>query len=148
MVEHSEDHRDIVNHQELKELLDTLPPQPTPPEPTPPDLPKDTGLSASYDSPTESPKIPKKRRPFKGKKEEKLRKQSLGETQAAEIEEAKVIKQFNPLAVLSKSEEFKREFLRRMPLMLQEDEDVLVVSLGYSAIECPGLLSEEKVHVL
>lgn len=144
MVEHSEDHRDIVNHQELKELLDSLPPQPNPPEPPPPELPKDV-LSPSYESPTDSPKTPKKRRPFKGKKEEKPRKHSLGEAQAAEVEEAKVIKQFNPLAVVSKSEEFKKEFLRRIPLILQEDEDVLVISLGYSVIECPGLLSEEKV---
>jgi len=30
--------------------------------------------------------------------------------------------------------------------MLQEDEDVLVISLGYSAIECPGMESEEKVQ--
>lgn len=147
MVEHSEDHRDIVNHQELKELLDSLPPQPNPPELPPPELPKDV-LPPRYESLTDSPKTPKKRRPFKAKKEEKPRKSSQGEAQAAEVEEAKVIKQFNPLAVVNKSEEFKKEFLRRIPLILQEDEDVLVISLGYSVIECPGLLSEEKVRVL
>ena len=32
--------------------------------------------------------------------------------------------------------------------MLQEDEDVLVISLGYSAIECPGMEAEEKVQYL
>lgn len=144
MVEHSEDHRDIINHQELKELLDTLPPQPNPPEPPPSELP--VGHPASYESPTDSPKTPKKRRPFK-KEKDKPRKQSLDEVKAAEIEESKVIKQFNPLAVVSKSEEFKKEFLRRMPLMLQDNEDVLVLSLGYSVVECPGLLSEEKVHL-
>jgi len=146
MVEHSEDHRDIVNHKELKELLDNLPPQPDPPEPSTPEVSKDVFPAASsLDSPTDSPKPTKKRRPFKGKKEEKPRKQSLGEVQVTEIEPAKVIKQFNPLAVVSKSEEFKKEFLRRMPLMLKENEDVLVISLGYSAIECPGMESEEKV---
>jgi len=147
MVEHSEDHRDIANHRELKELLDNLPPQPDPPEPSNPDVSKDVyPAPSSLDSPTDSPKTPKKRRPFKGKKEEKPRKQSQGETQLTEIEPPKVIKQFSPLAVVSKSEEFKKEFLRRIPLILQEDEDVLVISLGYSAIECPGMESEEKVQ--
>lgn len=149
MVEHSEDHRDIVNHKELKELLGNLAPQPDPPEPSTPEVPKDVcPPPSSLDSPTDSPKTPKKRRPFKGKKEEKPRKQSLSEAQSTETEQAKVITQFNPLAVVSKSEEFKKEFLRRIPLMLQEDEDVLVISLGYSAIECPGLQSEEKVQYL
>jgi len=147
MVDHSEDHRDIVNNKELKELLDNLPPQPDPPEPSTPEVSKDVCPAPSnLDSQTGSPKTPKKRRPFKGKKEKEPRKQSLGEAQSTEIEPAKVIKQFNPLAVVSKSEEFKMEFLRRIPLMLQEDEDVLVISLGYSAIECPGMESEEKVQ--
>lgn len=146
MVEHSEDHRDVVNHKELKKLLDNLPPQPHPPESSALEVSKDVCPTPSkLDSPTDSPKPLKKRRPFKGKKEEKPCKQSLGESQFTEIEPAKVIKQFNPLAVVSKSEEFKKEFLRRIPLMLQEDEDVLVISLGYSAIECPGMESEEKV---
>lgn len=146
MVEHSEDHRDVVNHNELKKLLDNLPPQPDPPESSALEMSKEVcPIPSNLDSPTDSPKTPKKRRPFKGKKEDKPRKQSLGETQFTEIEPAKVIKQFNPLAVVSKSEEFKKEFLRRIPLMLQEDEDVLVISLGYSAIECPGMEAEEKV---
>ena len=148
MVEHSGDHKDIVNLKELKELLETLPPQPDPPEPSPPELPKEVGLPPNCDSPTDSPKPSKKGKGKKGKKEEKLRKQSVGETQTAETEskgEAKVIQQFNPLAVVSKSEEFRKEFLRRLPLMLQENEDVLVISLGYCAVDCPGLLSEEKV---
>ena len=146
MVEHSEDHRDVVNHNELKKLLDNLPPQPDPPESSALEMSKEVSpIPSNLDSPTDSPKTPKKRRPFKGKKEDKPRKQSLGETQFTEIEPAKVIKQFNPLAVVSKSEEFKKEFLRRIPLMLQEDEDVLVISLGYSAIECPGMEAEEKV---
>ena len=146
MVEHSEDHRDVVNHNELKKLLDNLPPQPDPPESSALEMSKEVSpIPSNLDSPTDSPKTPKKRRPFKGKKEDKPRKQSLGETQFTEIEPAKVIKQFNPLAVVSKSEEFKKEFLRRIPLMLQEDEDVLVISLGFSAIECPGMEAEEKV---
>ena len=146
MVEHSEDHRDVVNHNELKKLLDNVPPQPDPPESPALEMSKEVcPIPSNLDSPTDSPKTPKKRRPFKGKKEDKPRKQSLGETQFTEIEPAKVIKQFNPLAVVSKSEEFKKEFLRRIPLMLQEDEDVLVISLGFSAIECPGMETEEKV---
>ena len=146
MVEHSEDHRDVVNHNELKKLLDNVPPQPDHPESPALEMSKEVcPIPSNLDSPTDSPKTPKKRRPFKGKKEDKPRKQSLGETQFTEIEPAKVIKQFNPLAVVSKSEEFKKEFLRRIPLMLQEDEDVLVISLGYSAIECPGMEAEEKV---
>ena len=149
MVEHSEDHRDIVNHKELKELLDNLPPQPDVPEPSTPEVLKDAcPVPSNLDSPTDSPKPHKKRRPFKGKKEDKPRKQSLGEVQVTEIEQARVVKKFNPLAIVSKSEEFKKEFLRRIPLMLQEDEDVLVISLGYSAIECPGMESEEKVQYL
>ena len=146
MVEHSEDHRDVVNDNELKKLLDNVPPQPDPPESSALEMSKEVSpIPSNLDSPTDSPKTPKKRRPFKGKKEDKPRKQSLGETQFTEIEPAKMIKQFNPLAVVSKSEEFKKEFLRRIPLMLQEDEDVLVISLGYSAIECPGMEAEEKV---
>ena len=144
MVEHSEDHRDIVNHKELEELLYPLPPQPDmgPPVPI-----LDSPTFPTTESPADSPKTPKKKRAFKGKKDEKPRKQSLGESQASEFE-GRVIKQFNPLAVESKSEEFKKEFLKRMPLMLKEDEDVLVISLGYCGIECPGLLSEEKVCII
>ena len=52
------------------------------------------------------------------------------------------------MAVENRSEEFKREFIRRLSQVFQEEEDVLVISLGYSAIECPGMLSEEKVTLL
>ena len=31
---------------------------------------------------------------------------------------------------------------------LQENESVLVISLGISTIECPGMLQEEKVCIL
>ena len=141
MIEHSEDHRGIVNHKELKDLLDKLPPPPDFPEPS---LPKELhrNLSASNDSPEQSPKPPK-RRPVK-KKDKRARKHSLGEAQVAEVE-PRQMPQFNPLAVVNRSEEFKKEFLRRLPLMFQEGEDVLVLSLGYSSIDCPGMLSEEKV---
>lgn len=143
MVEHSEDHKDIVNHKELKDLLETLPPPPEPPEPLPPqELLRDFGLSASNDSaPEQNPKPPKRK--DKKKKDKQHRKQSLGE--ADDRIEAIVIPQFNPFAVVNKSEQFKKEFLRRLPLMFQEGEEVLVISLGYSSIDCPGMFSEEKV---
>lgn len=143
MIEHSEDYKDIVNHKELEELLYPLPPQPeiSPVEPIT-DLLAPPGPEHSI----ESPKTPKKRRAIKGKREDKTQKQSLGEGQAAEFE-GKIIKQYNPLYVENKSEGFKKEFLQRMALMLKEGEDVLVISLGYSGIECPGLLSEEKVSI-
>ena len=150
MIEHSEDHRDIVKHKELKGLLDTLPPPRDPPEPSPPkELPRDVvTLQANNDSATEqSPKPPKRKGPFK-MKDKHPRKQSLGEVQAAETDgksEIKTTPQFNPFAVVNRSEEFKKDFLERLPRMFQEDEDVLVISLGYTAIDCPGMLSEEKV---
>ena len=148
MVEHSEDHRIIVNHKELKELLVNLPPQPDILEATPPkDRVKDV---ASNDSaPEQSPKPPK-RRHFK-KKDKQSHKQSLREVQAGETEgklETKQTSQFNPPAVVNRSEEFKKEFLRRLPFLFQEGEDVLVISLGYSSIDCPGMLSEEKVMII
>lgn len=142
MVEHSEDHRIIVNHKELKELLVNLPPQPDILEATPPkDRLKDVATNDS--APEQSPKPPK-RRHFK-KKDKQSRKQNLGEVQAEETEGKLETSQFNPLAVVSRSEEFKKEFLRRLPFLFQEGEDVLVISLGYSSIDCPGMLSEEKV---
>ena len=148
MVEHSEDHRIIVNHKELKELLVNLPPQPDILEATPPkDRVKDV---ASNDSaPEQSPKPPK-RRHFK-KKDKQSHKQSLREVQAGETEgklETRQTSQFNPPAVVNRSEEFKKEFLRRLPFLFQEGEDVLVISLGYSCIDCPGMLSEEKVMII
>ncbi|KAJ7385339.1 hypothetical protein OS493_016416 [Desmophyllum pertusum] len=84
MVEHSEDHKDIVNLKEFEGIVQN----------------------------------PPKR--GRGKKEErrKLRKQSVGEIQTAETE----------------SKERRKK-----------NEDVLVISLGYCAVDCPGLLSEEKV---
>lgn len=148
MVEHAEDHRIIVNHKELKDLLVHLPPQPDILEATP--LKDRHNDVASNDSaPEQSPKPPK-RRPFK-KKDKKFRKPSLVEVQAGETEgqpEARQMPQFNPLAFVNRSEEFKKEFLRRLPCLFQEGEDVLVISLGYSAIDCPGMLSEEKVIIM
>lgn len=146
MVEYGEDHRDIINHQELKELLDNLPP---PPEaPSTDEFLRDVA-NLSVDSVTEqSPRPPKKKGPFKAK-DKRPHKPSLEEVQAAEAESksyaSRAVLQFNPLAVVSRAEEFKKEYLHRLSVMFQEDEDVLVVSLGYSSIECPGMLSEEKV---
>ena len=149
MIEHSDDHEDMVNLEELKGLLDNLPPPPDPPEPPlAKEVPRDVAkLSVNNDSSEQSPKPPKRKGPFK-MKDRYPRKPSLGESQAAEIAsktEAKAVPLFNPLAVVNRSEEFKKEFLHRLSLMFQEDEEVLVLSLGYSSIECPGMLSEEKV---
>ena len=148
MIEHSDDHRDIVKHEELKDLLDNLPPPPDRPEPSP-KMPRDAAnLLLNSDSLVEqSPKPLKRKGPFK-MKDRYPRKQSLGESQAAEVvskNEPRGVPQFNPLAVVNRSEEFKKEFLHRLSLMFQEEEEVLVISLGYSSIECPGMLSEEKV---
>ena len=153
MIEHSDDHRDIVNHEELKVLLDNLPPPPDPPEPSgAKEVPRDVAnLLLNNESPSEqSPKPPKRKGPFKTK-DKHPRKPSLGESQAAEViskTEARAVPQFNPLAVVNRSEGFKKEFLHRLSLMFQEDEEVLVLSLGYSSIECPGMLSEEKVLII
>lgn len=150
MVECKDDHGDIVNREELKDLLDKLPPPPDPSEELTPtsEMSRDIGSFSSSNDPNfiQSPKVPKRKRPFKS-----MRKQNSTEIQATEVYgrfESSISTQLNALAVENRSEEFKREFIRRLSQVFQGEEDVLVISLGYSAIECPGMLSEEKVALL
>ena len=150
MVECKDDHGDIVNREELKDLLDKLPPPPDPSEEisATSEISRDTGSFSLSNDPNlvQSPKVPKRKGPFKG-----MRKQNSVEIQATEVNgrfESIISTQLNTLAVENRSEEFKREFIRRLSQVFQEEEDVLVISLGYSAIECPGMLSEEKVTLL
>ena len=150
MVECKDDHGDIVNREELKDLLDKLPPPPDHSEEMSAtrEIARDTGSFSLSNDPNlvQSPGVPKRKGPVKSK-----RKQNSTEMQATEVNgrfESIISTQLNALAIENKSEEFKREFIRRLSQVFQEEEDVLVISLGYSAIECPGMLSEEKVTLL
>lgn len=150
MVECKDDHGDIVNREELKDLLDKLPPPPDHSEEMSAtrEIARDTGSFSLSNDPNlvQSPRVPKRKGPVKSK-----RKQNSTEMQATEVNgrfESIISTQLNALAIENKSEEFKREFIRRLSQVFQEEEDVLVISLGYSAIECPGMLSEEKVTLL
>lgn len=150
MVECKDDHGNIVNRMELKDLLDKLPPPPDPPEDQSPanEMSDIANSPVSKDAMVErSSKASKRKGPFK-LKANSSGKQSSSNNPASEVTgriERRTLPQLNPLAVVNRSEEFKKEFIHRLSQIFQEEEDVLVISLGYSAIECPGMLSEEKV---
>ena len=144
MVNENEDCGHLVDRKELSTWLSKLPLPDAPNSTTCEEQILEIGTDAmGRRSSTECPKPSKqKRRP---RRKTKL---VTGERKTAEVEtpvETKAFKQLNPFAVVNRSEEFKEDCVKRLLTMFQEDEEVLIVSLGYSSIECPGMLSEEKV---
>lgn len=125
--------------QELSELLDLLPPEKE-------DIFKPTAFSTpSTPSPSASPKVHHK----KLKKLGKIK----GGRQSVELPtHSEDTTDRNALAALSlitpqvsKSQRYQQECFVRIGELYEENKPVLVVPLGYSAIESPGMLPEEKV---
>lgn len=129
------------HQKELHELLDVLP-QEVETQPIKRQLP----VSIATTSPSASPKVPHKSRKLPWKKQGK----HIPEMPSLDDDEETPKKTAITLLAsvtpeVTKSQKYQQECIKRLGDLFQENEDVLVVPLGYSSIESPGMLSEEKV---
>lgn len=130
------------HQKELHELLDLLPEEVE----TPPLKQQQLQAAIATPSPTASPKVPHKSRKMPWKKYGK----HIHEMPSLDDDEEIPKKTATTLLTsvvpeVTKSQKCQQECIKRLGDLFQENEDVLVVSLGYSSIESPGMLSEEKV---
>ncbi|XP_031553053.1 GTPase-activating protein and VPS9 domain-containing protein 1-like [Actinia tenebrosa] len=131
------------HHKELQELLELLPFDAE----TPPLKQQLSATIATQSSPSASPKIPHKGRTrFPWKKHHR----PIPEMPSFDDDEDSPKKAATTLLTsampeVTKAQKYQQECNKRLGDLYQENEDVLVVCLGYSSIESPGMLSEEKV---
>ncbi|KAK3741875.1 hypothetical protein QZH41_013354, partial [Actinostola sp. cb2023] len=132
----------VLHLKELGDLLDLLPPEKVNPVTKEP-LPFSTPIATP--SPSASPKVP-----HKSKKKIKLRSSkhtvdatSLEEDDKREKSTLSALAALTP--TVSKPQRYLQECSKRLGELYQEQELVLVVPLGYSCVESPGMLPEEKV---
>ena len=152
MIQAGGEHKDIVAYDELITLLSPLPPPPPPPRPVELEMIGNNDIEAPV-QPIESPKPSRQKfkLSFPKKKSAKHQQDADSEPETPErpprTPKAQRVERSTLSGSISAFQSFQDECNERLSAMFDDQVDVMVVSLGCVAIECPGLASEQEVSV-
>ena len=143
MISHGEEHRGIVDQKVIGAILSQIPK----------DHLNDTTRKVSHPPPIPgSPNLLAANSP-KPRSKHRLQKIMTKRTSKSSTTEAPNVDVLDQVAMggddgatqMSAFEECKAELMKRLLAFVEEEEEVMVISMGYPSIDCPGMLSEDKV---